>query len=136
MRILAGCISAVQCIVFLRPCLYAHRPGSLETSSEQHHVQNASSANQLPDCSTTESVSEPKTALGRPPSGSAAGYNDQHGCRGTEGMSTSRSVQTSATGERHQWQAESVGKLFDKELDNHHEENLLLAQVAKGLISP
>ena len=48
---------------------------------------------------------------------------------------TSEVMERDTAGSRPQWQADSVRKLFDKELDNHHEEKLLLAQVTTGLIS-
>lgn len=56
---------------------------------------------------------------------------EQHGSETTapDGTSTSQLVQRGAASSKHTWQAESVSKLFDKELDNHHEEKLLLAQV-------
>lgn len=37
---------------------------------------------------------------------------------------------SSSAGDSQQWQPGLVRKLFDKELDNHHEEALLLAQLA------
>ena len=40
---------------------------------------------------------------------------------------------SSAAGGRREWQPDSVRKLFDKELDNHHEEKLLLAQVMTSM---
>ena len=42
----------------------------------------------------------------------------------------SRSEQPGAAAGSHQWQPETVRRLFDKELDNNHEEALLLAQLA------
>lgn len=62
--------------------------------------------------------------------------HEQHGSEATapNGNSSSQLVPSSAASSRHDWQAESVGKLFDKELDNHHEEKLLLAQVGTRLL--
>lgn len=105
-------------------------------SAKQRRVQIASSVSQLPDCLITEAKPEPRRTLGSAATSSEAGGNDQHDSEGTKGVSTSQWAQAGATGNRHEWQAESVGKLFDKELDNHHEEKLLLAQVATGLMSP
>ena len=119
---------AVQCIDW--QCCFAHRPDSLEMSAEQAHVHNTGSVSRLLNCTTTEAVSESQTALGSFASSSGAAGSGQPDCE--EGVSTSQSMQTGATGSRCEWQAESVGKLFDKELDNHHEEKLLLAQVATG----
>lgn len=59
--------------------------------------------------------------------------NDQHVSGGTQGMA-SELMQRDAAGRSTKWHAGSGGKLFDKELDNHHEEKLLLAQVTTGLI--
>ena len=105
-------------------------------SAERQHLHNTDSVSQLLNCTTTKAASEPQAALGSAASSSGAGGHDQHDSDATEGVSTSQSVQTGATGNRREWQAESVGKLFDKELDNHHEEKLLLAQVGTGLTSP
>ena len=114
----------------------ARRPDSLQMGAEQHHVHNTGSSSQLHDSPITEAVSELQGAPGGPASSSEAGGINQHDCKRTEGMSNSQSVQTCATGSRHEWQSSSVGKLFDKELDNHHEEKLLLAQVATGAHLP
>lgn len=59
--------------------------------------------------------------------------DDEHVFGGTQGMAREL-MQRDAAGSSTEWQAESGGKLFDKELDNHHEEKLLLAQVTTGLI--
>ena len=72
------------------------------------------------------------TAPGDPAFSSTIQGEDQEVSEVTEGMS-SEGMQRGAAGSRPEWQADSVGKLFDKELDNHHEEGLLLAQVTTGL---
>lgn len=100
-------------------------------ATEQNHAHNTGTVSHPPNCTTTRADSDPHTASYCHTSSSATGGNEQHGCETTapDGTSTGQLVQGGAAGSRHDWQAESVGKLFDKELDNHHEEKLLLAQV-------
>lgn len=99
--------------------------------AEQNHAHNTGTVSHSPNCTTTRADSDPQTTLCKQASSSATGGNGQLGPETTAPGGTSRSqpVQGGAAGGRHDWQAESVSKLFDKELDNHHEEKLLLAQV-------
>ena len=72
------------------------------------------------------------TAPGEPAFRSTTQGKDQQVPEASEGM-PSEGMQRGAAGSRPELQADSVRKLFDKELDNHHEEKLLLAQVTTGL---
>ena len=94
-------------------------------SLPQSEMQGAAGSSRQPDADETCGSSVSQSQLQN--EGDSSHHSSPDGVRA---RSVSDSEKHSTADGSHQRQPEAVRRLFDKELDNHHEEKLLLAQLA------